>query len=495
MGNYVFTDGNWLPVREEKTVTDLAVTGQIPDFLDGRYLRNGPNPAEEIDPEAFHLFTGAGMVHGVRIRDGRAEWYRNRWVRSPAMAALLGERYTGKPSPAPLQSFGANTNVIGHAGRVLALVEAGAGNYELDGDLGTVGGCDFDGTLDAGFTAHPKRDPVTGELHAVSYYFGWGNQVRYQVIDAAGRVRRTVDIPISGPGMMHDFSLTENYVVLYDLPLTFDLGLVTPPPASASAAAGLSAPAKLVLSTVRGRVEVPSPVPGQARRGGNGFPYRWNPDYPARIGVMPREGGAGDVTWFDIEPCYVFHPLNAYEESAGDGGAGGDGAIVLDVVRYDKVFDQDVRGPSEGHPVLYRWKVDLGTGKVSQEQLDDRMQEFPRVDERLVGRRHRYGYAPRFLEGDDGLGPSELLKHDLDRGTTQAAAFGAGREPGEFVFVPRSADAAEDDGVLMGFVYDAATDRSDLVLLDAAGLGTVATIQLPVRVPNGFHGNWIPDGQ
>jgi carotenoid cleavage dioxygenase len=493
MGDSTFTDGNWLPVREEKTVTDLAVTGQIPDFLDGRYLRNGPNPAEEIDPDAYHIFTGDGMVHGVRVRDGRAEWYRNRWVRSPAMAALLGERYTGKPSPAPMPDFGANTNVIGHGGRYFALVEAGAGNYELNGDLDTVGGCDFDGTLDAGFTAHPKRDPRTGELHAVSYYFGWGNQVRYQVIDAAGRVRRTVDIPVSGPGMMHDFSLTENYVVLYDLPVTFDLGLVTPPPAPAPVPDGLSAPAKLVLSTVRGRVEVPSPVPGQPQRSGGGFPYRWNPDYPARIGVMPREGGAADVKWFEIEPCYVFHPLNSYEERAADGGD--DVAIVLDVVRYDKVFDQDRRGPSEGHPSLFRWTVGLQSGKVSQEQLDDRTQEFPRVDERVVGRRHRYGYAPRFLEGDDGLGPSELLKHDLDRGTAQARSFGAGREPGEFVFVPRSADAAEDDGVLMGFVSDAAQGRSDLVLLDAAGLETVAAIHLPVRVPNGFHGNWIPDGQ
>jgi carotenoid cleavage dioxygenase len=382
-----------------------------------------------------------------------------------------------------LPDFGANTNVIGHAGRIFALVEAGAGNYELDENLDTVGGCDFDGTLHGGFTAHPKRDPRSGELHAVSYYFGLGAKVRYQVIDAAGRVRRTVDIPVTGSPMMHDFSLTENHVVLYDLPVTFDAGLAV----QATVPAALRAPAKLVLSALAGRVPVPSPPVGRQPSASGSFPYKWNPKYPARIGVMPRDGGADDVTWFETEPCYVFHSLNAYDTD--------DGAIVLDVVRYDKVFDQDLRGPTEGHPALYRWRADPGTGKVSQEQLDDRMQEFPRVDERVVGRRHRYGYAPRFLEGDDGLGPSELLKHDLDRGTTQAAAFGTGREPGEFVFVPRGADAAEDDGVLMGFVYDAATARSDLVLLDAAGLETVATIHLPARVPNGFHGNWIPDGQ
>ncbi|MBO0732625.1 MAG: carotenoid oxygenase family protein, partial [Acidimicrobiaceae bacterium] len=136
----------------------------------------------------------------------------------------------------------------------------------------------------------------------------------------------------------------------------------------------------------------------------------------------------------------------------------------------------------------YRWTVDLASGKVLQEQLDDRTQEFPRVDERLAGRRHRYGYAPGFMDG-----PSELLKHDLDRGTTQTVSFGPGREPGEFVFVPRGEDAAEDDGVLMGFVYDASAGRSDLVLLDAATLENVASIHLPARVPNGFHGNWVPD--
>ncbi|MGH3169823.1 MAG: carotenoid oxygenase family protein [Trebonia sp.] len=481
MGDNIFLTGNWLPVREERTVTGLAVTGEIPGFLDGRYLRNGPNPAEEIDPDTYHLFMGDGMVHGVRVRDGKAEWYRNRWVRSQAMAMLLGEQYHGKPTRAPLPNFGANTNVIGHAGRILAVVESGAASFEMSGDLDTVGACDFDGTLQGGFTAHPKRDPETGELHAVSYYFGWGNKVRYQVIDTAGRVRRTVDIPVTGSPMMHDFSLTRSRVVLYDLPVTFDVRQAV----EGTVPRLLRAPARLVLSMMIGRVRIPAPpVPAGSRRGTNDrLPYRWNPRYPARIGVMPREGGAAAVRWFEIEPCYVFHPLNAYDAD--------DGTIVLDVVRYDKVFDQDLRGPAEGDPALFRWTVDPASGKVRQEQLDDRMQEFPRVDERVVGRRHRYGYTVlQYVEE-----PDALLKHDLDRGTTEVRSFGAGREPGEFVFVPRTADAAEDDGVLMGFVYDAATDRSDLMLLDAATLEDVAAIHLPTRVPNGFHGNWIPDAR
>ncbi|MEU8633369.1 carotenoid oxygenase family protein [Amycolatopsis sp. NPDC048633] len=476
MGNK-FLEGNFAPVSREHTITELAVTGRIPDFLDGRYLRNGPNPLSEVDPAAYHWFMGDGMVHGVRLRDGKAEWYRNRWVRNPAVAATLeGEdasRFCG------LDALGANTNVIGHAGKTLALVEAGAPIYELTDELDTVGRCDFDGTLPGGYTAHPKRDPRTGELHAVSYFFGMGNKVQYSVIDAAGHVRRTVDVEVTGSPMMHDFSLTEKHVVFYDLPVTFNAGMA----AAANVPSALRTPAKLVLSAMVGKVRVPDPVTAMmaGKIGANGgLPYRWNPKYPARIGVMPREGGNGDVRWFEVEPCYVFHPLNAYDD--GD-------SIVLDVVRHPKMFDSELHGPDEGGPTLDRWTVDLSAGKVLEERLDDRGQEFPRVDERLVGRRHRYGYS---MSADGGANPAgALFKHDFQAGSREERAFGAGQQPGEFVFVPCHEDAAEDDGVLMGFVFDPATQRSDLTLLDAGTLETVAAIHLPDRVPNGFHGNWV----
>jgi len=229
---------------------------------------------------------------------------------------------------------------------------------------------------------------------------------------------------------------------------------------------------------------VPDPITAMAgsRLGANAcLPYRWKPRYPARVGVMPREGGNADVRWFDVEPCYVFHPMNAYDDGQ---------TIVIDLVRHARIFDTDLTGPNEAPPTLDRWSIDLTAGKVREERLDDRAQEFPRIDERLAGRRHRYGYAPLFADV-----PEALAKHDLDRCTTEVHSFGGGREPGEFVFVPRHENAAEDDGVLMGFVYDPATGRSDLVLLDAASLETVASIHLPARVPSGLHGNWVPDGQ
>ena len=452
-GNYV--QGNFAPVREERTVTELEVTGTLPSHLDGRYLRNGPNPVGEPDPATYHWFTGSGMVHGLRLRDGRAEWYRNRWVRSAEVAAALGE----EPHPGPVhgdRDFAANTHVIGQAGRTFAIVEAGARPYELTDELDTVGPCDFDGTLPGGYTAHPKRDPLTGELHAVAYWWGWGNKVQYSVIGTDARVRRTVDVEVAGSPMMHDFSLTESHVVLYDLPVTLD---------------------------------------GDKVAAGAPLPYTWDPDYPCRVGVMAREGDGSDVRWFEIEPCYVYHSLNAYDD--GD-------RVVLDVVRHPRTFATDHNGPNEGASLLHRWTVDLVGGKVVEELLDDHNQEFPRVDERRAGRRHRYGYSiglrdlgeigdrePGGPYGDVGLVSASLVKHDLVEDRSQVRTFGPGTEPSEFVFVPDSPDAAEDEGVLMGYVYDPAADRSDLTVLDAATLDTVATVHLPARVPQGFHGSWI----
>jgi len=473
-----YLEGEFAPLGHEFTLTDLTVAGTIPNYLDGRYLRTGPNPIGEIDPALYHWFVGDGMVHGIRIRDGKAQWYRNRWVRGPHAAEALGE-------PSPVGHFGtspigANTNVIGHAGKTIALIEAGVANYELTDELDTVGVCDFDETLTGGYTAHPKRDPDTGELHAVSYSMYRGNTVQYSVIGVDGRARRSVDITVAGSPMMHDFSLTERHVVFYDLPVTFDAQQA----AAMTVPRGLRLPARLVLSALIGRVRIPDPI--SARQPGSKlsdrrFPYSWDPKYPARVGVMPRDGGDADVRWFDVEPCYVFHPMNAYDD--GD-------TIVLDVVRHPKMFDNDRLGPNEGPPTLDRWTVDLADEKVREARFDDRGQEFPRVDERLVGKRYRYGYAPAVGEGV--AGGAALLKHDLVRGRTQSRSFGSEKALGEFVFQPSASDSAEDDGVLMGYIYDRLADRSELAIFDAQTLQDIASVKLPHRVPAGFHGNWVP---
>ncbi|MEZ0349532.1 carotenoid oxygenase family protein [Mycobacterium sp. pR1184] len=487
------------PVDAEVTATDLQVTGQIPEHLDGRYLRNGPNPAAEVDPATYHWFTGDAMVHGVALRDGQACWYRNRWVRTPPACAALGEPEPHGLNPrAGMLSVAPNTNVLPHAGRTLALVEGGGAIYELTEDLDTVQPCDFDGTLFGGYTAHPHRDPRTGELHAVSYCFGRGRTVQYSVIDTNGRARRTVDIEVSGSPMMHDFSLTDKYVVIYDLPVTFDPMQVVP----AGVPRWLSAPARLVVQSLLGRVRIPSPMMTAMngnRQPTNRMPYSWKDNYPARIGVMPREGGNKDVRWFDIEPCYVFHPLNAYSETRG-GARQQEEVLVLDVCSYARMFERDLRGPGDSRPTLDRWTINLTTGAVATERRDDRPQEFPRIDESLLGGRHRFGYAVGldggYLSGGIAEMTSALYKHDYATGSSSAAALDPGLLLGEMCFVPNptngSAERAEDDGVLMGYAYHRGRDEGQLLLLDAQTLESVATVHLPQRVPMGFHGNWAP---
>jgi carotenoid cleavage oxygenase len=490
-----YLDDVLAPVSTEVTATDLAVTGHIPEFLDGRYLRNGPNPVAEVDPATYHWFSGDAMVHGVALSDGKACWYRNRWVRTAAVCAALGEPApTGLNPHAGMLSVGPNTNVLDHAGRTLALVEGGGANYQLTGDLDTVGPCDFDGTLAGGYTAHPHRDPRTGELHAVSYSFGRGRTVQYSVIDTAGRARRTVDIEVSGSPMMHDFSLTDKYVVIYDLPVTFDPVQILP----TNVPRWLSLPARLVMQSVIGRVRIPSPIMttiNRNRQPMNRMPYTWNDSYPARIGVMPREGGNKDVRWFDIEPCYVYHPLNAYSE-VRDGSE----VLVLDVVRYERMFDRDRRGPGDTAPTLDRWTINLTTGAVSSERRDDRSQEFPRINETLLGSRHRYGYTVGFDGGylDSGRTKmsTSLYKHDYTTGSSMIAPLDPELLIGEMSFVPRpaagSASLSEDDGILIGYGYHRGRDEGQLLLLDAETCESVATVHLPQRVPMGFHGNWAP---
>lgn len=319
------------------------MTGRIPRELNGRYLRVGPNVLGLEDPRAHHWMQGDGMVHGVRLRNGRAEWYRNRWVRSASVAQKLGETYPGEVPP---DDFPANTHVIPYKGRILALQESGPLPYELDGDLNTLSPYDFRSTLEGAFTAHTKYDAKADELHAVSYYPTW-DHVRHLVIDHTGRVVRVTKIPVADAPMMHDFALTERHVVIVDVPITFDL-------------AGAEA--------------------------GDTVPYKWNKRHPMRVGVMRRTGGP--VRWFEVDPLYYSHTVNAYDE--GDG-------IVVDFTSMPAPMYVEGRnngGPSaDGTPSLDRWTIDLTHGRVRHQRLDDRPQEFPRVNESLVAHRNRYAYS------------------------------------------------------------------------------------------------------
>ena len=432
--------GNGRPVTEEQTITELRVVGSIPTELDGRYVRTGANP---LSGTSAHPFFGDGMVHGVRLRDGNAEWYRNRYVKTPFITNPSVDILD--PSVMmDMKSSKANTHVIGHAGKILAL-EEGHFPYVVDGDLGTVGPTDFGGVLNGSFTAHPKICPATGELLAFGYS-ALEPYLRYLRVSASGELVQTENITVGGPTMMHDFNVTRNHVIFMDLPAVFNL--------------------ELAMS--------------------GDMPIRWDDDYPARLGVMPRDGTDEQVTWYDINPCYVFHPMNSYED--GD-------TIVLDVARFSHMWRESAMDfPS---PELWRWTINRVTGNVSEEQVDERGAEFPRIADSVIGLKHRYGYMMAMSQAgmpDDPMSASgAILKYDRENGERTEIEFGRGRMGGEAVFVPSAYPKSEDDGYLMTYMYDASTDKSSFVIMDAATMDNtpVASIDLP-RIPNGFHGSWIP---
>jgi carotenoid cleavage dioxygenase len=260
--------------------------------------------------------------------------------------------------------------------------------------------------------------------------------------------------------MMHDFALTEKYVVIFDLPITFD--------------------------------------PAGAERG-DPVPYVWNEKHPTRVGLLPRAGG--EVRWFEVDPVFYSHTLNAYDEGS---------SVVVDMTTYPAPFYVAGRGCDgpygAGTASLERWTIDVAHGRVRTRTLDDRPQEFPRVHEALVSRRHRYAYTAAAADmtlaylTTDGNPPDRafanaLIKHDLLRGTTQVHRLPRDAAAGEAVFVPCEGARAEDDGYAVAYVHNPDRGAADLVILAAQDFTgePVARVHLPGRVPLGFHGSWIPD--
>ena len=447
MSDSPFLSGNFGPMEEETTSTDLSVRGEIPEELEGRLLRIGPNP---VDPkEGHHWFAGNGFVHGLRLRDGRAEWYRSRFVRDDQVCDAKGWPRTPGPRFREDSSGLANTNVIGLGGKTYAIVEGGGFPMELDYELETVQASDFGGGLVTPFSAHPKCDPDTGEIHAAGY-FPFMDDLHHVVVSAEGEVTRTEPISVPGKPMVHDCAITENYFIVLDFPVVFHV----PPGADSTDVSG-----------------------GLAQ-------YRWKEDYGSRVGLLPRNGTSDQTIWCEVENCYVFHPLNAYEDE--------EGRVVLDVIRHPRMFDSNLSGPGEGPPALHRWTLDPKDGSSKEECLSERPQEFPRHDERLVGKPYRYGYCG--TAGEAGLFGG-LLKHDLHKGQMQHRDEGASKQYQEPVFVPRSEDSDEDDGWIMSYRHDSDRNVAEVVILHSQDfLGDpVATIDLGVRVPFGFHGNWVAD--
>jgi len=446
---------NYAPVTEEVDAVDLPVIGALPPQLTGRFFRIGANP---IDRVPMHWFDGDGMIHGIRLRDGKAEWYRNRMVQTKLLA--------GHPRMDPdtfefdLSAGRANTHIVRHAGTIMAL-EEGSFPVAMDPDLGTIGPYDFSGAVTTPVTAHPHVCAETGEMHFFGYDVLAPPYVTYYVADAGGQVIHSQAIDVPGPTMVHDFAISRHHAIFLDLPVVFDLD--------------------------------------KALRGG--MPFGWDESYGARIGLLDRTaahgagggGGGAQPRWFDVDPCYVFHIMNAWEEDVDESGRGR--VVVLDAGRHPSMWSGDANAFEPCY--LWRWRFDLETGVVTEEQLDDREHGFPRIDDRRTGLTNRFGWtvSGRTDEAPTNTQGNGVLKYDLEAGLTTFHDFGEGVSTSEPVFVPRSDGAGEDDGWIMSYVWDRATDRSSFVVLDAADMsaGPVAQVPLPQRVPNGFHGSWFAD--
>lgn len=449
-----FLRDNYAPWPMEGEIHDLMVEGEIPRELDGTLYRNGPNP--QFAPRGrYHWFDGDGMIHAFTIRDGKAS-YRNRWVRTQrfTMEREAGEALFGglnditatDPRAEGIFPNAANTNIIVHAGKLLALWEAGP-PHELDPrTLDTIGPYDFGGKLLGPMTAHPKIDPETGEM----LFFGYSPfppYLRYYVASADGKLTRSEEIDVPMPTMMHDFITTRDHVIFMVFPATL-----------------------------------------RFENFASGTPIRWEPELGSKIGVMPRNGGNADVVWFATDPCYVFHPMNAYGEN---------GQVIADVCRFDRLplFDGvEAEGFEKGPTAkLTRWTLDLTKSSIKKEPLDDLTTEFPRLDERYTGLRYRHGYTGGRVGSPSAAGAFNAIFHyDHQTGRRRMHDLGSTSFTSEPLFVPRALQASEGEGFLLAVVYRHEEQRSDLLILDAENVENkpLATVKLPHRVPYGFHGNW-----
>jgi carotenoid cleavage dioxygenase len=463
-----FLRGYYGPVNTEADAGHLHITGELPKELCGTLYRNGPNP--QFAPRGpYHWFGGDGMIHAFHIEDGNVS-YKNRWVRTPkwrleneegeALFGTFNNPMFTDPKVQGVNSTIANTNIVWHGGKLLALEEAHA-PFSLDPkSLMPVGPKDgyetFGDGLCGPFTAHPKLDPETGEM----VFFGYSAKGRFtkeisiQSVTADGRVTRAEILDGPFPSMIHDFAVTRSWIVVPVFPLTSSLE-----------------------RAMSGRP-----------------PFAWEPDKGTHVAFIPRNGTVAEAKWVAAPPCYVFHPMNHFETV--------DGKVVIDVMKFDvaplfPLPDGSMPADGKAGARLFRWTFDLSANADSfeEEQLDDRFGEFPRFDERFCMSDYRHGWivSGGIVDREAGEPRLNALTH-YDLATKKSATWSAGPGDGvsEPIFVPRSDAAKEGDGWVLSVIYRAAEGRSDLAVFEATaiGAGPVALAHLSSRVPAGFHGNW-----
>jgi carotenoid cleavage dioxygenase-like enzyme len=455
-----FLDGNFSPVAQERDADDMEVIGTIPEDLQGHFLRVGPNPVHVFSEAAYHTFDGDGMIHAIEFDRGAAR-YRNRFIENEGfklerergdwvykgMNSLMDPTPSRVPEGAPASKNLANTAFAFHNNTLYALHEPSQPTVIALPGLETIGPTDFGGKLTHPFTAHPKIDKKTGEMMTYGYSFQ-APFVSYSVINEQGELVHSTPITIPRSIFMHDFAVTEKYTLFLDFPITLDIG--------------------------------------RAISGGPAVDFE--PQYGSRIGVMPRYGTDEDVKWFDVETGVVIHAANAWDE---------DSEVVLQASR-SQTADIAGAGTSEGNNLeenqghLYEWRINLETGSILERTLSDIPCDFTRVNDDYACHKTRYVYAGIF-NTERAFTFDGIMKYDNETGVTQAFKYGPNRHGGEAVFAPKVGSSCEDDGYLVCFVHDEATNQSECLIIDAQHLeaGPVATIIMPFRVPYGFHAGWV----
>jgi len=462
-----YLTGNFAPILMECDAPDLPITGALPQALRGTLYRIGPNPMFAPRDDFYHWFIGDGMVHAFEIEHGRVR-YRNRWVQTEklrreqaagrALFGSWGNPATTDPSVQEVDGEGvANTNVLWHGDKLLALEEAHPPIALDPRELTTLGAqryqADLGGNALRKMTAHPKIDPVTGEMvfFAYSAEGPFTPAMLYGVLDRAGRLTQLEQFAAPYPSMVHDFMVTRNYALFPILPLS-----------------------------------------GSMERAMRGEPaYAWEPEKGSHIGIMPRAGGSARMRWFRNDACYMFHVMNAWEEGS---------KIIADVMQYDSSPIFSPGTSQDGASArLCRWTFDLegDSDTFTRTWLDDLPGEFPRFDERFAMQPYRHGYFA--WRGHESTARSifDGLAHlDTATGKRKTYLLPEGDGLSEPVFVPRADNAAEGDGWLLATIYRGAEHRSDLAVFDASEIerGPVALAHLSHRVPFGFHGNWRSHG-
>jgi carotenoid cleavage dioxygenase len=455
--------GNRAPIPMECDAPFLKIEGELPRQLNGTLYRNGPNP--QFEAPGAHWFAGDGMLHAFHLENGRAS-YRNRWIRTPkwraehdagrALFAGFGRKLPDAPASTPSDGGVANTNIVFHGGRLLALEEGHLPTEIEPGTLNTRGYHDYGRAIAGPFTAHPKIDPVSGEMVFFGYNAGgpFSAGISFGSVNPTGVLTRFERFEAPYASMVHDFIVTEHHLLFPVLPLT-----------------------------------------GSMARARGGQPaYAWEPDKGAYVGVMKRGGAVDDIVWFRGEACYVFHVLNAWED--GD-------RIIADVMQCEQapLFphpDGSPTDPQKSRARLCRWTFDLAgnTDRFSRVYLDDVAGEFPRIDDRRAGRSHRHGWYACANPAAPNLVLSGLVHVDGSGARRTQYLLPLGDTISEPVFVSRHGDAAEGDGWLLAVVWRGRDNRSDLAVFNAEDVsaGPVALAQLAHRVPDGFHGNWVAAG-